>query len=124
MTGMSPARPVHSASPPPAPLPIALQPSRGLWHWIPKFVLPLLILFAIGTVWLRLYIVRTTYAINQADREIREHKQVLSQAELKVTSQRSPKNLEAIAKQKFNLNPPRPDQLIPLRTSGAPGAKK
>lgn len=92
-----------------------IKKSRGFWYWVPRWTFPVLVLFAIGTIWLRLYMVRTTYSINQADREIREHRQVLSQAELKVASQRSPKNLEAVAKQKFNLKPPKTEQYVPMQ---------
>jgi hypothetical protein len=37
-----------------------------LKRWIPLWVIPVVLVMAIGTVWLRLAIIRTTYAINQA----------------------------------------------------------
>jgi hypothetical protein len=80
--------------------------------WFPLWVIPLVIGMAIGTVWLRLYLVRTTYAIDQAEREIRSMRQVREQMELKVTGFRSPRRLEALARAKFNLTQPRADQII------------
>ena len=69
---------------------------------------------AIGTVWLRLSIVRTTYAINQAGHTDREMRQEREDLELKVTALRSPRRLEGIAKAKFGLGTPRSDQVIHL----------
>jgi hypothetical protein len=72
---------------------------------------------AIGTVWLRLYIVRSTYEINQADRMIHNLQQESEQQQLKLTGLRSPRRLEAIAKTKYALYPPRADQIVHLRGS-------
>lgn len=83
-------------------------------RWMPIWVVPALILLAIGTVWLRLAIVRTTYAINQAERTDRELRQEREDLELKVTALRSPRRLESIAKSKFGLGTPRSDQVIHL----------
>ena len=84
-------------------------------HWIPLWVIPMLVAMAIGTVWLRLYIVRTTYTISQTDKMIRNLQQNREQAELKLASQRSPRKLEAIARTKFGLSQPRADQVVYLR---------
>jgi cell division protein FtsL len=81
---------------------------------MPIWVVPALIVLAIGTVWLRLAIVRTTYAINQAERSERELRQEREDLELKVTALRSPRRLEGIAKSKFGLGTPRSDQVIHL----------
>ncbi len=83
-------------------------------RWMPIWVVPALIVLAIGTVWLRLAIVRTTYAINQAERSERELRQEREDLELKVTALRSPRRLEGIAKSKFGLGTPRSDQVIHL----------
>lgn len=83
-------------------------------RWMPIWVVPALILLAIGTVWLRLSIVRTTYAINQAERDERALRQEREDLELKVTALRSPRHLEGIAKSKFGLGTPRSDQVIHL----------
>jgi len=57
-------------------------------------VVPCSIALAIGTVWLRLAVVRTTYSIDQANREIRNLGLERQQLELKVTGLRSPRRLE------------------------------
>lgn len=84
------------------------------------WVVPALILLAIGTVWLRLSIVRTTYAINQAERDERALRQEREDMELKVTALRSPRRLEGIAKSKFGLGTPRSDQVIHLGSRNVP----
>ena len=81
---------------------------------IPLWVVPVLIVLAIGTVWLRLSIVRTTYAINQAESQDRALRQEREELELKVTGLRSPRRLEGLAKSKFGLGTPRSDQVIHL----------
>ena len=86
--------------------------------WTPLWAIPLLILLAIGTVWLRLSIVRTTYSIDQADRQIREIHQSHEQTELRVTGLRSPRRLELLAKTKFGLAQPKAEQIIHLKESG------
>ena len=49
--------------------------SRFLLPWVPVWALPVLATMAIGTVWLRLAIVRTTYEISQTDGMIRNLQQ-------------------------------------------------
>lgn len=83
----------------------------------PLWIFPVLIVMAIGTVWLRLYIVRSTYEINQTDRMIHNLQQESEQQELKLTGLRSPRRLEGIAKVKYSLYPPRADQIVHLRGS-------
>ena len=73
---------------------------------MPFRVVPVLIVFAIGTVWLRLAIVRTTYAINQAERTGRDLRQEREELELKVTGLRSPRRLERLAHDKLGARPP------------------
>jgi cell division protein FtsL len=85
----------------------------------PIWIFPVLIVMAIGTVWLRLYIVRSTYEINQADRMIHNLQQESEQQQLKLTGLRSPRRLESIAKVKYGLFPPRADQIVHLRGSQA-----
>jgi cell division protein FtsL len=81
---------------------------------MPIWVVPALVFIAIGTVWLRLAIVRTTYAIDQAEHSDRMLRQEREDLELKVTALRSPRRLEGIAKAKFGLGTPRSDQVIHL----------
>lgn len=81
----------------------------------PLWIFPVLVVMAISTVWLRLYIVRSTYEIGQTESMIRNLSQEREQAELKVTGLRSPRRLEAIAKAKYGLSQPRAEQVIHLR---------
>lgn len=83
--------------------------------WIPLWVIPLIILFAIGTVWLRLSIVGTTYSIDQAEKTMRNLQQEREQLKLVVTGLRSPRRLEAIAKAKFGLTQPKAEQVVHLK---------
>ena len=82
--------------------------------WLPLWVVPLTILMATGTVWLRLSMIRTTYAIDQADQAIRNLQMEQEKLNLKVTGLRSPRRLETLAKTKFSLQRPRSDQVIHL----------
>jgi hypothetical protein len=82
--------------------------------WIPLWVIPVVIVLAIGTVWLRLSIVRTTYAINQSEKEIQGLRQAREQMELKVTALRSPRHLEGLARGKYGLGTPRAEQIVHL----------
>lgn len=84
-------------------------------NWLPLWVIPILILMATGTVWLRLSIVRTTYAISQTDRVIANLKKEREQINLKVAGLRSPRRLEVLAKTKFGLDQPKPDQVVHLK---------
>ena len=90
-------------------------------RWLPLWCIPCLIVLSIGTVWLRLSIVRTTYAIDLADREMRALQQQREQVELKVTALRSPRKLETIARGKFGLSHPHSEQVIHM-TSAHPMA--
>ena len=81
---------------------------------MPLWVVPVMIVMAIGTVWLRLSMIRTTYAIDQADQTIRNLQQEQEKMNLKVTGLRSPRRLEVLARTKFGLSRPRSDQVIHL----------
>ena len=78
-------------------------------------MIPVLIALATGTVWLRLNIVRTTYAINETDKMILSLEQAKEQEELKMAGLRSPRRLEVLAKTKFNLSQPKPEQVVHLK---------
>jgi cell division protein FtsL len=86
-------------------------------NWIPLWAIPGVIVLAIGTVWLRLHIVRTTYAIDVAERELRSLQQQREQMELKVTALRSPRKLESIARGRFGLSHPHADQVIHMSSA-------
>ncbi len=81
----------------------------------PLGFIPLAAIMAIGTVWLRLTIVDTTYAIHQLEETTRALRQEKAKTELKLATQKSPRRLEQLARTKFNLAPPRTDQVIYLR---------
>jgi cell division protein FtsL len=86
-------------------------------NWMPVWVVPVLIAFAIGTVWLRLSIIRTTYSIDQMDHQIRELNHARDDMEIKVTALRSPRRLELLARTRFGLSQPKSDQLIHMRAA-------
>jgi cell division protein FtsL len=84
-------------------------------RWMPLWIIPVLILMAVGTIWLRLTIVRTTYAINQVDKQLRNLRQEREKAALKLTGLRSPRRLELLARAKFGLNRPKADQVVHMK---------
>ena len=83
--------------------------------FFPWWTLPVLVLFAFATVWLRLSVVQTTYELNQANKTLNNLKLESEKLELKVAQARSPRKLEALARQKFKLNPPTPDRMIQMK---------
>lgn len=105
------------------------ESGRLLREWMPLWALPILVIFAIGTVALRLSIVRQTYAIDQAERQIKALKQAHENMELKVAGLRSPRRLEVIARS-HGLTQPRTDQVIymsqsaPLRAESSESKKE
>jgi cell division protein FtsL len=84
-------------------------------RFFPLWAVPVLIIFAFATVWLRLTVVRTTYELNEANKTLHNLKLDNERLELKVAQLRSPRRLESIAKQKFKLTPPTPDRIIQLK---------
>ncbi len=85
-----------------------------LRKWFPFWIVPFLLVFSVATVGLRLSLVKTTYSINQAEKKIRELRIEKSSQEIRLSSLRSPKRLEALARTQFSLSPPRADQVIPM----------
>jgi len=83
--------------------------------WLPFWALPIIVIFAVGTVWLRLAIVRTTYEITQIEKTTRELQLVKQQLDLKYAALRSPRRLELIARSKFGISQPRADQIIHMQ---------
>src|SRR5690242_6660744 len=83
--------------------------------WVPFWVFPLLIVFSIGTVWLRLAIVRTTYRIHQVDREVESLRQQRELLQVKIAALRSPRRLESLARNRFGLSQPRIEQVIHIK---------
>jgi hypothetical protein len=83
--------------------------------WIPIWAVPLLVAFAVGTVWVRLTIVKTTYAINETDRMISSLEQAREEMELKVAGLRSPRRLELLARTRYGLSQPSSQQMVHLK---------
>lgn len=77
-------------------------------------MLPVLIVMAVGTVWVRLKIVRTTYEINETEKMLSQGRHEQEKLELQVAQLRSPRRLELLAKSRFHLNPPKSDQVVHL----------
>lgn len=86
---------------------------------MPGWAIPLLLLFAVGTVWLRLRAVSLTYGISQVERAIQNTKQQRDQVQLRTAELRSPKRLERLARETFGLAPARPDRVVILSTRSA-----
>ncbi len=80
----------------------------------PLWMIPLIVGLSVGTVWLRLAVVRTTYAIHQSEREIRNLTIEREQAELKATALRSPRRLEMLARSRFGLSQPKSDRIVQM----------
>ena len=81
----------------------------------PLIFIPLAAIMAIGTVWLRLSIVDTTYAIHQLEETTRALHQEKAQAELRLATEKSPRRLEQLARTRYHLAPPRTDQVVHMR---------
>jgi cell division protein FtsL len=82
---------------------------------VPLWTIPVLIVLAFSTVWLRLSVVHTTYEVDQANKTLHNLKLESEKLELKVAQLRSPRRLEALARTKFKLSPPTPERLIQLK---------
>ncbi len=85
--------------------------------WFPLWAVLAVFIFSIGTVWLRLTIVRITYDIHQMERAIDQNKQVLDTLQIKISELKSPKRLEHLARTQYQLKPPHVKQVIPMRQS-------
>ena len=87
-------------------------------RWVPLWALPLMVVMAAGTIWLRLTIVNLTYEVDQTQRMIRNARQDVERLELDVARLRSPRRLEVLARTRFGLSPPRAEQVIHLKDGG------
>ncbi|MBY0471236.1 cell division protein FtsL [bacterium] len=84
-------------------------------RYVPLWIIIPTVLFSLATVSLRLWIFRTTYAISQAERtmsNLREEKEVL---QAQVATLRSPSHLENLARKKFKMAQPKPNQVVHLQ---------
>jgi hypothetical protein len=84
--------------------------------YFPVWVWPVLFLFSVGTIWLRLWMIGTTYEINQMNQSIKNVQEQSEQSRLRLTRFQSPQQLQALAKKKFKLQSPQSKQIIHLRT--------
>lgn len=84
-------------------------------RWVPAWAIPLLIVFAFVTVWLRLGVFQSTFELNQKTKILNNLKLENEKLELKVAQLRSPRRLEALARQRFKLNPPTADRIIQMK---------
>jgi cell division protein FtsL len=83
--------------------------------WVPLWAVVILVAFAIGTVWLRLTIVRMAYAINEVERQIEKLHREREILQVKLVALRSPKRLETLARTKYGLNPPKMEKVVHFR---------
>ncbi len=88
-----------------------------LKKWIPIWVVPVFIAFSIGTVWLRLTIIRTSYSIHQTERIMDTARRDREDLQLKVAALRSPRRLEILARTKYGLSQPKMEQIVHLKKS-------
>ena len=83
-----------------------------LRKWIPWWSLPLVVVLAVATVSLRLWVVRTSYEVNQTENMIRNMSQELEASKLRVAKLRSPSRLKELAKTVLGLEPVAPESII------------
>ena len=88
----------------------------------PPWVFFALVVFATGTVWVRLNIVRTTYEINEINRKIEKSHQEGEMLKLKLADVKSPKKLEELARRKFGFSQPRIEQVVHFMRDTREGA--
>ncbi len=89
--------------------------SKSQTVWFPWWALFLLVSFAVGTIWLRLDIVRTSYEVSQVDSLIRNAKKENETLSLEIARFRSPLSLKRLARDKYGLDSPTSGQVIYLR---------
>jgi cell division protein FtsB len=71
-----------------------------------------LVVFATGTVWVRLNIIHTTYAVNEINQKIEKAHQAGEILKLRLAALKSPKKLEELARRKFHFSQPRIEQVV------------
>ncbi|MBC7385747.1 MAG: hypothetical protein H7301_06250 [Cryobacterium sp.] len=84
-------------------------------HWFPKWTFPVLLVFSIATVALRLKIVNTVYEINQTEKIIKNSQHDKERASMKIAALRSPRRLEILSRTQFKLNQPTAKQVVYLK---------
>jgi cell division protein FtsL len=86
-------------------------------RWIPLWVVPVVLILSIGTIWLRLTMVKMTYRVSEMDRKITTLRHERERLTLELASLRSPRRLEKLARQSLKLSPPARNQVIFMRQS-------
>jgi hypothetical protein len=81
-------------------------------EWFPAWIWPVILVLTIGSVWIRLSVVKATYEVTQADKAMRSLQQDREQIELRVAGLRSPRRHEILARSRFGLTQPRADQVV------------
>jgi cell division protein FtsL len=83
-----------------------------------KFIILLSIvtLITASFVWVRLKIVSISYDINSLHKKENELKESNQTLQTKINTLKSPERLEKIAKLYFNMNQPKPHQIITLES--------
>lgn len=79
------------------------------------WAVPVIVVLAIGSVWLRLKVIKTSYQISQTQRTIANLRQEQEQLSYRVSAQRSPRRLELLARTRFGLMPPKSNQVVYLK---------
>jgi hypothetical protein len=83
--------------------------------WFPWWALIFIIAFAVGTIWLRLDIIKSSYEVSQTDALIRNVKKENENLSLDLARLKSPLTLKKMAREKFKLDSPLAGQVIYLK---------
>ncbi len=83
-------------------------------RWIPFWVVPVFLILASITVWLRLSVIRKTYELNQVNQTWTNNKKELERLNIKVAQKKSPRRLEKLARKQLELFPVEAAQVILL----------
>lgn len=78
------------------------------------WVVPVVMVLAAGTVWLRLSVVQTSYEVDFINKLHRNTRLQIEKLELEVARLRSPRHLEKLSKRKYKLKAPEAHQVVYL----------
>lgn len=85
-----------------------------LKKWFPNWIWPTLMVLSAGTVWLRLWVVQTSYEVDFINKVQRNTRLQIEKLELEIARLTSPRHLEKLAENKFDLKSPQADQVVYL----------
>lgn len=83
-------------------------------RFFPMWARITLLVFAVLTIGLRLWIVQTTYKISQMDKEITNEAREVERRSIAVSRLKTPERLKRLASERYHLQSPRSDQVIRL----------